>query len=184
MLLCEHPHTYTLGKNGKKSNLLIDQAKLQQLEAQFYQINRGGDITYHGPGQLVGYPILDLEHFFTDVHRYLRLLEEVFIKVMAFYNLKGERSNTETGVWLDVGTPKARKILALGLRASRWVTMHGWAFNVNTNLSYFNHIVPCGIANKKVTSLAQEVGHHVPMQEVADKTKLYFEELFEVKPIS
>ena len=153
---------------------------LPDIKASYYKINRGGDITYHGPGQLVGYPILDLDQFFTDIHKYLRYLEEVFIKVLADYGIKGERSSGETGVWLDVDTPKARKILALGVRASRWVTMHGWAFNVNTDLNYFEHIIPCGIKDKDVTSLERELGHPVSMEEVKLKAKAYFEEVFEV----
>lgn len=180
LLFCEHPHVYTLGKSGKREHLLVDEQQLAALKASFYPINRGGDITYHGPGQLVGYPILDLDHFFPDIHKYLRFLEEVFIKVLADYGLKGERSPGETGVWFDVGTAKARKILALGVRASRWVTMHGWAFNVNTDLSYFEHIVPCGIHDKDVTSLEKELDHPVPMAEIEAKAKAYFTEIFEV----
>ncbi len=149
--------------------------------ATYYKINRGGDITYHGPGQLVGYPILDLDHFFPDVHKYLRYLEEIFIKILADYGLKGERSPGETGVWLDTGKPNARKILALGVRASRWVTMHGWAFNVNTDLDYFKHIIPCGIDDKDVTSLQNELGKSVPMEEIKAKTKRYFQEIFDVE---
>tara|TARA_B100001115_G_scaffold183137_1_gene181111 strand:- start:2185 stop:2871 length:687 start_codon:yes stop_codon:yes gene_type:complete len=183
LLFCEHPHVYTLGKSGKREHLLVSEQELKDLKATFYPINRGGDITYHGPGQLVGYPILDLDHFFPDIHKYLRYLEEVFIKVLADYGLKGERSDGETGVWFDVGTPKARKILALGVRASRWVTMHGWAFNVNTDLSYFGHIVPCGIYDKEVTSLKRELGHPVDMAEIEAKAKQYFCEIFEVELI-
>ncbi|WP_421751494.1 lipoyl(octanoyl) transferase LipB [Croceimicrobium sp.] len=181
LLFCEHPHVYTLGKSGKREHLLVSEQELKDLKATFYPINRGGDITYHGPGQLVGYPILDLDHFFPDIHKYLRYLEEVFIKVLADYGLKGERSDGETGVWFDVGTPKARKILALGVRASRWVTMHGWAFNVNTDLSYFGHIVPCGIYDKDVTSMERELGHPVDMAEIEAKAKQYFCEIFEVE---
>ena len=181
LLFCEHPHVYTLGKSGSEENLLVALNELPQLQASYYKINRGGDITYHGPGQLVGYPILDLDQFFTDIHRYLRYLEEVFIKVMADYGLRGERSSGETGVWLDTGTPHARKILALGVRASRWVTMHGWAFNVNTDLSYFEHIIPCGIRDKDVTSLARELGHEIDMVEVSEKSRQYFSEIFEVE---
>ena len=183
LLFCEHPHVYTLGKSGKREHLLVSEQELKDLKATFYPINRGGDITYHGPGQLVGYPILDLDHFFPDIHKYLRYLEEVFIKVLADYGLKGERSDGETGVWFDVGTPKARKILALGVRASRWVTMHGWAFNVNTDLSYFGHIVPSGIYDKEVTSLKRELGHPVDMAEIEAKAKQYFCEIFEVELI-
>ncbi len=180
MLFCEHPHVYTLGKSGDEAHLLVPPEKLHEIEATYYKINRGGDITYHGPGQLVGYPILDLDQFFPDVHKYLRYLEEVFIKVMADYGLQGERAPSETGVWMDVGKPNARKILALGVRASRWVTMHGWAFNVNTNLNYFKNIIPCGIDDKDVTSLEKELGHKVPMEEIKEKAKRYFEEVFEV----
>lgn len=181
LLFCEHPHVYTLGKSGDEANLLVPPQKLHEIEATYYKINRGGDITYHGPGQLVGYPILDLDQFFPDVHKYLRYLEEVFIKVMADYGLQGERAPKETGVWMDVGEPSARKILALGVRASRWVTMHGWAFNVNTDLNYFKNIIPCGIDDKDVTSLEKELGHKVPIEEVKEKAKKYFEEVFEVE---
>lgn len=178
-LFVEHDHVYTLGKSGDLENLLANEALLEKIGATFYKINRGGDITYHGPGQIVGYPILDLENFFTDIHKYLRFLEEVFIKILADYGLKGERSNGETGVWLDVGTPFARKICAMGVRASRWVTMHGFAFNVNTDLGYFDHIIPCGIDDKAVTSLASELKRPVDENEVKEKIKTYFSELFE-----
>lgn len=181
LIFCEHPHVYTLGKSGDEKNLLVPPEKLHEINATYYRINRGGDITYHGPGQLVGYPILDLDQFFPDVHKYLRYLEEVFIKLMADYDLKGQRSGSETGVWLDVGKPTARKILALGVRASRWVTMHGWAFNTNTDLSYFKNIIPCGIADKDVTSLEKELGHTVPMVEIKSKAKKYFQEVFDVE---
>ena len=157
-LFVEHPHVYTLGKSGDISNLLISEVKLKEIDATYYKINRGGDITYHGPGQIVGYPILDLENFFTDIHKYMRFLEEVIIKTLAEYGLKGERSKGETGVWFDVGTPFARKICAFGVRASRWVTMHGYALNVNANLGYFDHMIPCGIKGKAVTSLHVELG--------------------------
>lgn len=180
LLFCEHPHVYTLGKSGKKEHLLVSDEELKQLGATYYPINRGGDITYHGPGQLVGYPILDMDRIFTDIHKYLRYLEDIFIQILADYNLKGERSNGETGVWLDTGTSKARKILALGVRASRWVTMHGWAFNVNADLSYFGHIVPCGIQDKDVTSLEKELGEKIPMEVIKEKTKKYFCERFDV----
>lgn len=156
-LFVEHPHVYTLGKSGHIENLLIDEAALAKKGATFYKINRGGDITYHGPGQIVGYPIIDLENFFTDIHKYLRSLEEVIIRTLADYGIKGERSEGETGVWLDVGTPFARKICAMGVRASRWVTMHGFALNVNTDLGYFDNIIPCGIRGKAVTSLNVEL---------------------------
>jgi lipoyl(octanoyl) transferase len=181
LLFVEHDHVYTLGKSGALENLLANEGLLEKIGATFYKINRGGDITYHGPGQITGYPILDLDNFFTDIHKYLRFLEDIFIKILADYGLKGERSAGETGVWLDVGTPFARKICALGVRASRWVTMHGFAFNVNTNLGYFDHIVPCGIDDKAVTSLAVELKREVDIEEVKDKIKKYFEELFEAK---
>lgn len=180
LLFCEHPHVYTLGKSGKPEHLLLSEDQLEKVGATYYEINRGGDITYHGPGQLVGYPILDLDHFFPDIHKYLRYLEEVFIKVMADYGLHGERSPGETGVWMDVGKPTARKILALGVKASRWVTMHGWAFNVNADLNYFRNIIPCGIDDKDVTSLEKELGRKVPMEEVKAKAKKYFVEIFSI----
>lgn len=181
-LFVEHPHVYTLGKSGDRSNLLISEEQLAKKNARFYKINRGGDITYHGPGQVVGYPILDLDNFFTDIHRYLRLLEEMVILTLKDYGLKAVRSEGETGVWLDVGTPFARKICAMGVRASRWVTMHGFALNVNSDLGYFDNIVPCGIRDKAVTSLNVELGREeVPMEEVKEKLKGYFKELFEVE---
>ncbi|GGD54500.1 lipoyl(octanoyl) transferase LipB [Muriicola marianensis] len=181
-LFVEHPHVYTLGKSGDISNLLVTEAQLRDKGATFYKINRGGDITYHGPGQIVGYPILDLDNFFTDIHKYLRLLEEIIILTLADYGLKGERSQGETGVWLDVGTPFARKICAMGVRASRWVTMHGFAFNINTDLSYFDMMIPCGIKGKGVTSLNVELGkQEVPMQEVREKLLRHFGVLFEAE---
>ena len=181
-LFVEHPHVYTLGKSGDISNLLISEEQLQAKNATFYKINRGGDITYHGPGQIVGYPILDLENFFTDIHKYLRLLEETIILTLAEYGLKAERSEGETGVWLDVGTPFARKICAMGVRASRWVTMHGFAFNVNANLGYFDNIIPCGIKEKAVTSLNVELGRsEVPLEEVKPKLLKHFADLFEAE---
>jgi lipoyl(octanoyl) transferase len=184
LLFVEHPHVYTLGKSGDMENLLLNEKQLEAKGATFYKINRGGDITYHGPGQLVGYPILDLENFFTDIHKYLRLLEEVIILTMADYGLKGTRSEGETGVWLDVGTPFARKICAMGVRASRWVTMHGLAFNVNANLGYFDNIIPCGIRDKAVTSLNVEMGvEKVNEQEVKEKVLHYFTQLFEAEII-
>ena len=158
LLFVEHPHVYTLGKSGHMEHLLLSEVQLASKGATFYKINRGGDITYHGPGQLVGYPIFDLDNFFTEKHKYVRILEEAIILTLAEYGLKGERSEGETGVWLDVGTPFARKICALGVRASRWVTMHGFALNVNTDLGYFDHIVPCGIRGKAVASLNVELG--------------------------
>ncbi|MGY8915114.1 MAG: lipoyl(octanoyl) transferase LipB [Flavobacteriales bacterium] len=183
-LMVEHPHVFTLGKSGDMENLLVDQKQLAQKGASFYKINRGGDITYHGPGQIVGYPILDLDNFFTDIHKYLRLLEEMVILTMAEYGLKGERSKGETGVWLDVGTPFARKICAMGVRASRWVTMHGFALNVNADLGYFDLMIPCGIKGKAVTSLNVELGRkEVPMEEVRKKLIAHFETLFEAECI-
>ena len=155
-LLVEHPHVYTLGKSGNMSNLLIDETGLKNNDASFYKINRGGDITYHGPGQIVGYPILDLENFFTDIHKYLRFLEEVIILTLKNYEIKGERNQGKTGVWIDTKTPFPRKICAMGVRASRWVTMHGFALNVNADLNYFNNIIPCGLANNIVTSISNE----------------------------
>lgn len=181
-LYVEHPHVYTLGKSGDPSNLLLNEEQLAAKGATFYKINRGGDITYHGPGQIVGYPILDLENFFTDIHKYLRLLEEVMILTLADYGLKGERSNGETGVWLDVGTPFARKICAFGVRASRWVTMHGFALNVNADLGYFDNIVPCGIRGKGVTSLNVELGvAEIDVEEVKAKILKHFSALFEAE---
>jgi len=180
-LFVEHPHVYTLGKSGDISNLLLNETQLTEKGATFYKINRGGDITYHGPGQIVGYPILDLDNFFTDIHKYLRFLEEVIIKTLAEYGIKSERSEGETGVWLDVGTPFARKICALGVRASRWVTMHGFALNVNTNLGYFDHIIPCGIKGKAVTSMEVELNKKVPLEEVKEKILKHFIELFKVQ---
>lgn len=180
-LFVEHPHVYTLGKSGDMNNLLLSEEKLKEKGASFYKINRGGDITYHGPGQVVGYPILDLENFFTDIHKYLRLLEETIILTLAEYGLKGVRSPGETGVWLDVDTPFARKICAMGIRSSRWVTMHGFALNVNTNLGYFDNIIPCGIKGKAVTSLEAELQQKVPMEEVKTKILQHFKNLFEVE---
>ena len=181
-LYVEHPHVYTLGKSGHIENLLISEEKLAEIGATFYKNNRGGDITYHGPGQIVGYAILDLENFFTDIHKYLRLLEEMVIRTLAEYGLKAERSKGETGVWFDVGTPFARKICAFGVRASRWVTMHGFALNVNTNLGYFDHMIPCGIRGKAVTSLNVELGKkEIPIEEVKQKLLKHFAELFEAE---
>lgn len=182
LLFVEHPHVYTLGKSGDAENLLISEAELKAKNATYYKINRGGDITYHGPGQLVGYPILDLDNFFTDIHKYLRLLEETVILTLAEYGLKTERSPGETGVWLDVGTPFARKICAMGVRASRWVTMHGFALNVNADLGYFDNIIPCGIKGKAVTSLNVELGQkEVDIEEVQQKVIKHFAELFEAE---
>lgn len=181
-LFVEHPHVYTLGKSGDLSNLLLSEKQLEQKGASFYKINRGGDITYHGPGQIVGYPILDLENFFTDIHKYLRFLEEVIIHTLAEYNIIGTRSEGETGVWIGVGTPFARKICAMGVRASRWVTMHGFALNVNTDLGYFDNIIPCGIKGKAVTSLNNELGvEKMNMEEVKEKILKHFQKLFEAE---
>ncbi len=180
LLFVEHPHVYTLGKSGDVSHLLINQTQLEEKQATYYKINRGGDITYHGPGQLVGYPILDLDHFFTDIHKYLRLLEETIILTLDEYGIKAGRSKGETGVWLDEDNVfKARKICAMGVRCSRWVTMHGWGFNVNANLDYFGNIVPCGIEDKAVTSLNKELGQDVDMPEIKEKLKKHFSQLFE-----
>ena len=180
-LFVEHPHVYTLGKSGDMNNLLLNEEQLATKGATFYKINRGGDITYHGPGQIVGYPILDLENFFTDIHKYLRFLEEVIINTLAEYGLTAERSEGETGVWLGVGTPFARKICAMGVRTSRWVTMHGFALNVNANLGYFDNIIPCGIKGKAVTSLEAELDKKVPLEEVKQKILNHFTTLFEVE---
>ncbi len=181
-LFVEHPHVYTLGKSGDLSNLLLNEQQLIQKGATFYKINRGGDITYHGPGQIVGYPILDLDNFFTDIHKYLRFLEETIILTLSDYGLKGERSSGETGVWLDIGTPFARKICAMGVRSSRWVTMHGFALNVNTDLGYFDNIIPCGIKGKSVTSLNVELGvENVDVADVKKKILKHFSNLFETK---
>tara|TARA_R110000868_G_scaffold289544_3_gene549769 strand:+ start:17494 stop:18210 length:717 start_codon:yes stop_codon:yes gene_type:complete len=183
-IFVEHPHVYTLGKSGDIDNLLIDETQLKAKGATFYKINRGGDITYHGPGQIVGYPILDLDNFFTDIHKYLRFLEEMVILTLAEYGLKAERSKGETGVWLDVGTPFARKICAMGVRASRWVTMHGFALNVNADLGYFDLMIPCGIKGKAVTSLNVELGRkEVDMDEVQGKLLHHFSILFEAELI-
>ncbi|ESU27778.1 lipoyltransferase [Flavobacterium saliperosum S13] len=182
-LYVEHPHVYTLGKSGDLSNLLLSEKQLAEKGATFYKINRGGDITYHGPGQIVGYPILDLENFFTDIHKYLRLLEEAIILTLAEYGLSSERSQGETGVWLGVGTPFARKICAMGVRASRWVTMHGFALNVNADLGYFDNIIPCGIKGKAVTSMHVELGREVDEQEVKQKIVKHFADLFEAEMV-
>ena len=184
LLFVEHPHVYTLGKSGDTSHLLISDHQLEEKQATYYKINRGGDITYHGPGQLVGYPILDLDHFFTDIHKYLRLLEETIILTLDEYGIKAGRSKGETGVWLDEDNVfKTRKICAMGVRCSRWVTMHGWGFNVNSNLDYFSNIIPCGIQDKAVTSLNKELGQDVNMAEIKDKLKKHFSALFECEII-
>ena len=179
LLFVEHPPVYTLGKNGNEENILISEDELQKKRIEYFQINRGGDITFHGPGQLVGYPILDLDRFKTDLGWYLRSIEDVIILAMAEYGIIGGRSKGETGVWIDTDIKgKERKICAIGIKCSRWVTMHGFAFNVNTDLSYFNNIIPCGIVNKKVTSLETELGKKVDMQEVKEKVKLNFQKVF------
>jgi lipoyl(octanoyl) transferase len=181
-LLVEHPHVYTLGKSGNMSNLLIDETELKNKGASFYRINRGGDITYHGPGQIVGYPILDLENFFTDIHKYLRFLEEVIILTLKNYEIKGERNQGKTGVWIDTKTPFPRKICAMGVRASRWVTMHGFALNVNVDLNYFNNIIPCGLANNIVTSISNEKKiKTVDVLKIKELLKRNFLDVFQAK---
>jgi lipoyl(octanoyl) transferase len=181
LLFVEHKPVYTLGKSGDIQHLLLDQNGLKEKEIEFYKTNRGGDITFHGLGQIVGYPILDLDNFFTDIHKYLRFLEEIIIKTLAEYGLTATRSKGETGVWLDAETPFARKICALGVRASRWVTMHGFALNVNTDLTYFEHIVPCGIKGKGVTSLKAELGKEISVNLVKEKLVKHFLDLFEAE---
>lgn len=179
LLFVEHPPVYTLGKSGDKNNLLVNNTTLKEKGASFFKTNRGGDITFHGPGQLVGYPILDLDCFFTDIHKYLRFLEECVIATLADYNIEATRSKGETGVWLDVEGANPRKICAMGIRTSRWVTMHGFALNVNTDLSFFDYIIPCGIADKSITSMAKELGAAVDMQEVIKKFKEHFSRIFD-----
>ncbi len=182
VIFCEHPHVYTLGKSGKSTHLLIPDDVLQKIGATYYHINRGGDITYHGPGQIVGYPILDLENFFTDIHQYMRTLEESVIRTLSEYDVPAGRIAGLTGVWVDADAPqRARKICALGVKTSRWVTMHGFALNVNTDLSYFGHIVPCGITDKAVTSLEKELGKKVDMAEVETVLKQKFAEQFGIE---
>ncbi len=179
LLFVEHPHVYTLGKSGNEEHLLLNNNQLEEKKATYYKINRGGDITYHGPGQIVGYPILDLDHFFTDIHKYLRLLEETIILTLNEYGIIAGRSRGETGVWLDADNPKlARKICAMGVRCSRWVTMHGFALNVNCDLNYFGNIIPCGIRDKSVTSIKQELGREIPLEEVKEKLKKHISALF------
>lgn len=180
-LLVEHPPVITMGKSGKDEHLLLDKEHLKDKSIQYYKIDRGGDITFHGPGQVVGYPILDLDHFFTDIHKYLRLLEQTIINTLADFDLNASRSSGETGVWLDIDTPFARKICAMGVRASRWVTMHGFALNVNTDLTPFEHIVPCGIQGKGITSMARELDHEVNIEQVKKRIMHHFEQLFEAK---
>ncbi len=179
LLVCEHPPVYTLGKSGHIENLLIDDAERSAKGIQFFKINRGGDITFHGPGQVVGYPILDLEKFYTDIGKYLRNIEEVIIHTLAEYGIKGERSPGETGVWIDPDLPGyERKICAIGVRCSRWITMHGFALNVNTDLNYFKHIIPCGIGNKKVTSVQNELGREVSISEIKEILQRNFRDVF------
>ena len=181
LVFVEHPHVYTLGKSGKAENLLLDEAGLADKQAAYYKINRGGDITYHGPGQIVGYPILDLDNFFTDIHLYLRTLEEAVILTLAEFGLKGGRYPGYTGVWLDAENENARKICAMGVRCSRWVTMHGFALNVNTDLAYFKNIIPCGIDDKDVTSMERELGYKPEIEEVKQVLKKHITGLFEMK---
>lgn len=183
VLFCEHPHVYTLGKSGDESHLLLNEEALKSHDATYYKINRGGDITYHGPGQMVVYPILDLDNFFTDIHKYMRFLEETVIRTLLHYGVKGERFDGLTGVWLDPHTPKARKICALGVKSSRWVTMHGIGFNVNSDLSYFKHIIPCGIDDKAVTSLENEIGSRVDMNEIKNVLLKEMTALFQFQEI-
>lgn len=182
LLFCEHPHVYTLGKSGDEKHILLTNEALKEKKASFYKINRGGDITYHGPGQIVGYPILDLENFFTDIHKYLRYLEEAVILTLKEFNIEAGRIAGLTGVWLDHEKQKnPRKICALGVKSSRWVTMHGFAFNVNTDLAYFNHIIPCGIADKAVTSLEKELNAPQDMQVVQKKLVKHLSAIFEMQ---
>ncbi len=181
LVFCEHPHVYTLGKSGKPEHLLLDETGLKEKQAAYYTINRGGDITYHGPGQIVSYPILDLDNFFTDIHLYLRTLEEAVILTLADYGLQAGRYPGYTGVWFDADNEKARKICALGVRCSRWVTMHGLAFNVNPDLDYFKNIVPCGIDDKAVTSMQQELGYEVDINEVKKILKHHISVLFDME---
>lgn len=183
LLFVTHPHVYTLGKSGDLNNLLLNKKQLEEKKITFYKSNRGGDITYHGPGQVVGYPIFDLENFFTDIHKYLRFLEEAIILMLREYGLEAGRSDGETGVWFDSGTPFARKICALGVRCSRWVSMHGFALNVNVNLGYFDHIIPCGIKGKAVTSMEAELGRKIDEQEVKDKILTHLKTLFSFEVI-
>jgi lipoyl(octanoyl) transferase len=182
LIFCTHPHVFTLGKSGDEDHLLLSPDQLRQNQAQYYRINRGGDITYHGPGQIVGYPILDLEHFFTDIHRFMRTMEEAVIRTLTEYGIAGGRVDGLTGVWLDGDQPgKARKICALGVKCSRWVTMHGFAFNVSPDLNYFNFIVPCGIQDKAVTSMEKELGYAPAIAEVEGKLKTHLADLFEME---
>ncbi|MDP4285998.1 MAG: lipoyl(octanoyl) transferase LipB [Bacteroidota bacterium] len=181
LLFCEHPPVYTLGKSGHMENVLMSEDEMEEKEIEFFKTNRGGDITFHGLQQVVGYPIIDLEKFYTDIGKYLRSLEEVLILTIAEYGIRGDRSKGETGVWIEPGIiGKERKICAMGIRCSRWITMHGFALNVNTDLSYFNNIIPCGIVNKQVTSIEKELGQKVDFEEIKDKIKRNFERVFNV----
>ena len=184
ILFCEHPHVYTLGKSGAAEHLLMTEENLSQIDAQYYKINRGGDITYHGPGQLVMYPILDLEQFFTDIHKYMRFLEEAVIQTLAYFGISASRYDGLTGVWLDAQKPNARKICAMGVKCSRWVTMHGIALNVNPDLTYFNHIVPCGIEDKAVTSMAKEMSSSPDFNEVQNILTQKMSEVFQFEIIA
>lgn len=183
LIFCEHPHVYTLGKSGKEDHLLLDQIELEQKNISYYKINRGGDITYHGPGQIVGYPIFDLDHFFTDIHKFLRYIEEAVILTLEEYQIKGERIEGLTGVWIDVNGDNPRKICALGIKCSRWVTMHGFAFNVNTNLDMFQNIVPCGISDKAVTSMELELGEKINIKEVKDRLLINLANIFDFEVV-
>jgi lipoyl(octanoyl) transferase len=181
LLFCQHPHVYTLGKSGKPEHLLLNEEQLAEKEASYYKINRGGDITYHGPGQLVVYPIFDLEQFFTDIHKYMRFLEEAVIRTLADFGIESGRVEGLTGVWIEGETERARKICAMGVKCSRWVTMHGIGFNINTDLNYFSNIIPCGIDDKAVTSMQQELGHKIDLEEVSSKLLNHLSDLFEFK---
>ena len=181
LIFCEHPHVYTLGRNGKEEHLLLNSQALLEKNAEFVKINRGGDITYHGPGQIVAYPLLDLDDFFTDIGRYIRYLEEMVIRTLAEYKIESSRIAGQSGVWLDADKASARKICAVGVHLSRWTTMHGLAFNVNTNLEYFSNIIPCGIPDKAVTSLEKELGRKLDVDEVKSKLLKHFQELFELE---
>ena len=182
LIFCEHPHVYTLGKSGKAENLLLDEKALKKNGAEFFKINRGGDITYHGPGQIVGYPVIDLENFFTDIHKYLRFLEETIIRTLMRFGINSSRLDGLTGVWVDTETTNPRKICAMGVKTSRWVTMHGFALNVNTDLSYFSNIIPCGIDDKQVTSMEKELNKTVNIDKVAEALKEEFINIFDMSP--
>mgnify|MGYP000601451940 CR=1 FL=1 len=183
LIFCEHPHVYTLGKSGQEDHLLLNKEELKTNDISYYKINRGGDITYHGPGQIVGYPIFDLDHFFTDIHKFLRYIEEAVILTLEEYKIKGDRIDGLTGVWIDVDGENPRKICALGIKCSRWVTMHGFAFNVNTDLNLFDNIVPCGISDKAVTSMKKELGREINFQEVKNRLLINLANIFDFEPI-